>query len=401
MWGRSFISGAGGWYLAGYRTPTGRILVVDDSTIYGFGEAPLRFVGTPKAYHLFACAREPKIINPNPKQPPRKLGTSIFGKVFPTRLEYSWSHSAPFIARAMVLADQALFAAGPPAMVDETEVYQRYGDPAVQAKIAEQAAAFEGRKGALLMAVSRADGKRTSAYRLASPPVFDGMVAAGGRLFLAAMDGKVLCLGGGDGQALPPAPNAALGPPPDAASPVSGAAAGRIQETLSHPDFQAVASVRITPSDLGYRMTSVPRAAGLALKKLAAPITRRAEFRVKVRPSPDSAPDKPGNGFIAFGNAPEDARLVKCGFRISGKCLTIVQGPLAAGRAASKKADLKSNEVMEMQVAVDLAAQKVKLTLKGETLEAPLSPKLDVVTWVGFCLTSVTTDFGPLEISGE
>jgi hypothetical protein len=29
---------------------------------------------------------------------------------------------------------------------------------------------------------------------LSSPPVFDGMAAAGGRLYLSLMDGSILCL---------------------------------------------------------------------------------------------------------------------------------------------------------------------------------------------------------------
>lgn len=95
------------------------------------------------------------------------------------------------------------------------------------------------------------------------------------------------------------------------------------------------------------------------------------------------------------------ARIVRCGFRISGKCLSIVQGPLAKGRGASKKAGLKSNEMMEMVAQVDLATQKLTLTLKDETLEVPLDPKLDAITWAGLCLTSITTDFSPIEISGE
>ena len=33
-------------------------------------------------------------------------------------------------------------------------------------------------------------------YRLDAPPVFDGLAAAGGQLYLATMDGKVACFGG-------------------------------------------------------------------------------------------------------------------------------------------------------------------------------------------------------------
>ncbi|MFH1923972.1 MAG: PQQ-binding-like beta-propeller repeat protein, partial [Planctomycetota bacterium] len=394
LYGRSFIGGAGGWYLAGYQAPAGRILVVDESSVYGFGRAPLRVTGTPNAYHLFACSKEPELINPNPNRPPRKQGSSIYGQVVPTRLEYQWSEAVPLLVRAMVATDQTLFLAGPPEMADEFEVYGSYGDPKVQARAAEHVAAFEGKKGAVLMAVSKADGAKQAAYRLPSAPVFDGMAAAAGRLFLSTSDGAVLCLGGGEGEPLQPAPDVNPGPVP--------ALVAGFVETKSHPDFQHLATIGITSSELGYRMRTAPREVGLALEKLAAPLTRRAEFRVRIRPNPGAAsPDTPGNGFLAFGDAPDDGQLVKCGFRISGKRLYVVQGPLLDGQAVSKPIDVKANEVAELHVIVDLDTQKVTATMHGETVEAPLERQLDAVTWVGCCVTSVTSDFSPIEVTGE
>ena len=52
-----------------------------------------------------------------------------------------------------------------------------------------------GRRGGVLQAVAAADGKSIAAYRLDSPPVFDGLIAAGGRLFLSTIDGKLRCFG--------------------------------------------------------------------------------------------------------------------------------------------------------------------------------------------------------------
>ena len=392
LYGRSFIGGAGGWYLAGYQAPTGRILAVDDASVYGFGRAPLRLAGTPNTYHLFRCSKEPEIINPNPKRPPRKRGSSVYGRVIPTRLGYDWSEGVPLLGRAMVATSQTLFVAGPPVTADETQVYSLYGDREIQARMAEQVAAFEGRKGAVLMAVSKTDGSKLAAYRLKSAPVFDGMAAAGGRLFLSTTDGKVLCLGGRGGQSLEAAPEVEPGPVP--------AAATGFIETKSHPDFQHLKTIRITRSELGYRMQTGPREVGLALRKLATPLGKRAEFRVKVRPTPGAAsPDTPGNAFLAFGDAPEDERLIKCGFRIAGKRLYVVQGPLLSGRSVSKPLGVKANEVAEVHVVVDLDAQKVTVTMLGETVEAPLERKLDAITWVGCCVASVTSDFGRIEVS--
>jgi len=189
LYGRTFVGGAGGWYLAAYQAPAGRILVVDDSTVYGFGRVPMRFTGTPNTYHLFACDKQPEL---KPQGGPRKRGA--YGPVVPARLTYHWSESVPVMVRAMVAAGETLFVAGPPELADETEVYALYGDEQVQAKMAEHVAAFEGHKGGLLLAVAKKDGSKRSAYRLPSPPVFDGMAAAGQRLFISTMDGSVLCL---------------------------------------------------------------------------------------------------------------------------------------------------------------------------------------------------------------
>ena len=45
------------------------------------------------------------------------------------------------------------------------------------------------------MALSAADGKKLTDYGLPAPPVFDGMIAANGRLYVALVDGTVQCFG--------------------------------------------------------------------------------------------------------------------------------------------------------------------------------------------------------------
>ncbi len=130
-----------------------------------------------------------------------KVGQAL--KFKPTRrrgashhLAYDWTQDVPLLVRGMTLAGDTLFIAGPPDMLDEVAALRRLGDAEVQAKIAEQDAALLGQRGGLLMAVSTADGATASRVKLASPPVWDGMAAANNRLYLATMDGKVVCLGG-------------------------------------------------------------------------------------------------------------------------------------------------------------------------------------------------------------
>ncbi|MHC4166681.1 MAG: hypothetical protein ACYSWQ_06975 [Planctomycetota bacterium] len=48
----------------------------------------------------------------------------------------------------------------------------------------------------MLEVISTADGKTLRQYPLESEPVFDGMAAAYGRLYMATKDGKILCMAG-------------------------------------------------------------------------------------------------------------------------------------------------------------------------------------------------------------
>ncbi|MDP6635771.1 MAG: PQQ-binding-like beta-propeller repeat protein [Phycisphaerae bacterium] len=97
----------------------------------------------------------------------------------PASKKHRWSVKLPFQARAMVLASETLFVAGWP----ETN------DPA------DPLASIEGRSGGVLWVCNAADGKKLAEQKLDSAPVFDGMIAARGRLYISTRNGKVLCMG--------------------------------------------------------------------------------------------------------------------------------------------------------------------------------------------------------------
>jgi hypothetical protein len=71
-------------------------------------------------------------------------------------------------------------------------------NPKYQQSAKEYADHYYGKKGGLFQAVSAGDGRKLSELRLASPPVFDGMIASKQRLFISLMDGSVTCLSGGE-----------------------------------------------------------------------------------------------------------------------------------------------------------------------------------------------------------
>jgi hypothetical protein len=153
---------------------------------------------TPLEYHLFAASRDPEIVRTpdglpikgkaNQKQQPRRRMVQ--------HPEYEWSRTVPLLVRAILLADTTLFIAGPPDVVDEENAFRRVGDPEIEAQLARQDAAMTGEEGSLLWAVSVKDGQKLTEQKLDALPVFDGMAAAGGHLYLATTDGAVLCFSG-------------------------------------------------------------------------------------------------------------------------------------------------------------------------------------------------------------
>jgi len=205
VYGRAFSSGCNWWFRAGRYAPAGRILAFDGDRVYGFGREPGLFVWSHVLEnHLFCSdiqAEAEKI--EKVKQWSEKSGrdgifnrqftrqTSIEKRLAP-KLHWSVKHP-PLHARAMVLAGETLFVAGPPDVLNEDEAYKNPGDPQVKDKITEQDAAYEGKRGALLMGVSTTDGKPVIRLDLSSQPVWDGMAAADGRLYLSTKDGKLHC----------------------------------------------------------------------------------------------------------------------------------------------------------------------------------------------------------------
>ena len=169
-----------GYYIAHLSAKAGQLLAVDATTTYGVQAYPSRTIHSPtfkpatKGYLLFADANtnEP-VLDDRARGRDKGMG---FTRSAPPR----WFHWLPLRIRAMVAAGPTLFVAGPPDAMDPKAPY----------------AAIEGRQGAALCAFATKDGEKLGELKLDSDPVFDGLIAAGGRLFIATRDGHVACLGG-------------------------------------------------------------------------------------------------------------------------------------------------------------------------------------------------------------
>jgi len=198
-----------GYQLANQAPKSGQLLCVDDKNTYGVKVFYRRNVHTTmffpgkEGYLIFADrnSNEPQIVGePGSRKPlawlPQsdydrgggrgiwKLDMPAFGldkMIGYTRAEEPlWAVWVPVRARAMVKAGDTLFLAGEPDVLDAKDPY----------------AAFEGRKGAELVALSAGNGKQLARRALDTPPVFDGMIAVPGRLLIALADGSLVCLAG-------------------------------------------------------------------------------------------------------------------------------------------------------------------------------------------------------------
>jgi hypothetical protein len=209
MYGKTFTGGAGSNHAAPKSAPAGKMLVFDESRVYGFSRLPhlhrwvrhleFHIYAADKHRSISAGANEPvrSEVKGKPRRRPRPASREpehvhahsenetqlarLRGSLTSTAVNYRWSnHDPAMFGRAMVLAGETLFVAGPPAIRNEDteDALQRW----------------QGSQGGVLWALSREAGAKLAEYELPAGPVFDGMATAYGRLYVALADGSVVCL---------------------------------------------------------------------------------------------------------------------------------------------------------------------------------------------------------------
>lgn len=407
MFGKGVKSGYGGWFQPGNFAPTGRLMVFDDARVYGFDRKP-EFMCNASIYEyfLYSAAKQtsPERIERvaaatgkiNAASPKRSASSSDwaarrgFSVSELTAASYEWAEGdLPLQARGMALAGGTLFVAGPPDLVNEERTFRTPDDPAIQAQLAEQTAALAGKRGALLWAVSAADGRPLASWQLDALPVFDGLAAAQGRLFFASTDGRIICLGS-EGAALKPAPEAKPTPLDIRVK------ATEVQLPSQDADFAKVAQAQVFSSDLGYRVAAGAKQVGVVLKQLDAPLTGVVTLRCKMQFT-----GAPGlrNGYLAFGDSADETKLVKCGLRVAMKTAAIIQGPLSANKGATTACVIDTEKTHDLAVTVDLASGDVTFKSGPATVTARLASPMKTITHVGYCANRATVDFSRIEVT--
>ena len=171
--GTTMLGGYGGWAQIGNRRISGRLLVLNRDRVFGFGRKQYGITGSHVGLntncHLF-CA-DIKLVQPKPAKGQQQKGKKPRRPA--AKVDYHWSHALPFYARAMLLAGDTLFVAGPSSVPDLNS---------------------DNPKGEIwLWAVSATDGTKKAEYKLQAAPVFDSLAASDGRLYFTTVDGRIVC----------------------------------------------------------------------------------------------------------------------------------------------------------------------------------------------------------------
>ncbi|MEZ5384182.1 MAG: PQQ-binding-like beta-propeller repeat protein [Prosthecobacter sp.] len=414
VYGEDTKSGYGGWWQSGNKLPAGRILVVGDDAVYGFGRN--FYAGQNSAQfsrgekYVLSASEKRAGAEPDftPAMKDHKEGTYL--KTDWTKLRTTpvkWSDEIPFSVRAMVLAGDTLFAAGP------------YGD-AIRSDDA-----FTGKRGVRLAAAATKDGKLLASYAIDAMPVFDGLVAANGRLYLAMQDGSVACYGA-QGKTL----ESKLGEPievlPEELLPDDNEYRKEFQEKLGITDFgnkgnakgkgkaapakraqitgedisyrfAKVTGGKVVSCELGYRLAADENSVSQALYEFGKPVTTKTTWTFKMQRTP-GFPNPPyyGNGFFVLGDGTNDEQLIKCGMQFIQGRLVIFQGATPAQKGEKIAFEGDASAVIELSVTFDPDAQTITLTSGKQTLTAKLAKPLKQITHTGFATWKAVTDFGAL-----
>jgi outer membrane protein assembly factor BamB len=213
IYGRAAGEGWAEFQLPPKRVPCGRIVCLDESNAYGYGRDPELLCNTSVSeYRLYSAAKKPdrkvgiarlegKWIEGEYADDNSLASNSVDWKQLAqlpkeklSALSYNWIHEEPDVmAKAMVLAGERLFVAGPRDVVDEKQMWGRSNEPLFQEKMAEQAAWLKGEHGGVMQVFSKTTGEKLAEQKLDCLPAFDGLIAANGSLYMIGADGSILC----------------------------------------------------------------------------------------------------------------------------------------------------------------------------------------------------------------
>jgi len=180
------VEGGCQWANSLKRVLPGKLICADAENVYGFGRKPQYNRWTlPLEFRLYSAPKG-KVIVP-------KEGRK--GKKVSSLQVTNWETQIPIWVQAMFVTDDALFVAGNRDLYDEEGASGgKKPFSADDERFALQQEHLEGKYGSLLEVVDKRTGRKLHSLELPEMPVWDGMIAADGKIFMTTTGGSVLCL---------------------------------------------------------------------------------------------------------------------------------------------------------------------------------------------------------------
>jgi hypothetical protein len=200
LYGQNYSGGAMMNHEPPRYAPGGKMLAFNETHAFGFARLPhLHRWVRELEWHIYRASktdrkRDPpwgkggRIIDLDAHEPiihaedtDPEQRTRLKKSLLSSTIKYDWSqHDPDLYVNSIVLTEESLYLAGPPAIRNETTI--------------EALRKWQGHQGGRLWCLATKDGKGMSQLPLPSPTVYEGMAAAHGKLYLALKDGSVLCL---------------------------------------------------------------------------------------------------------------------------------------------------------------------------------------------------------------
>ncbi len=187
--GTNVRAGWGAW-ASGNETSFGRIMAFDGDKVYGYGRTRIASAATghkADEYHLYGVKKV--LMQTGLPKARKKRGKKAEKPVAkkPMKPKPVWADKQSLIVRAMVLTQDKLVVAGPPDLRKKETSLLAYTNEE------ESLASFRGERGVMLRILNASDGQTLSECSLEAMPVFDGMSAAQGRVFVSLKNGELQC----------------------------------------------------------------------------------------------------------------------------------------------------------------------------------------------------------------
>ena len=403
-------AGYSGWWQQSHESPAGRMLVMSDDCVFGFGRTYIPGHNSAEfsrgeRYHLFASPQQQKseLVEPDFRSSQQLRGQGkdnlIDWSKYAT-VPRNWSTRLPMHVRAMVLTADKLFVAGP------------LGEGIVSPE------AYEGRLGSSLVVIDPESGEAVQAIRLPFLPAFDGMSVDGESLLLTGTDGILRRFGKGGTTPLQmfeigepidfqedfePWPErmirtgSARGPArpmprtPASAKPLS------LQQTL----FHKLTSGELFQAPSGFTLASDGGKEAYLLRKLPQPLTGTVTLSVSVQTA--SAWGRTNqNAFLVFGDGEADENLIKCGPQFVVGSLGTADGqPVGQSRKEPIAIEFKPGATYKLTVVYDTETGEYTASIGDWKTEGTWSPRRGGVTHVGVSTFGAVTTFSDFTCSAN